>query len=329
MNKSNYFVLGLLVMTSLYVASCSASTPIAVQSTLTAENIASATTPHVDSPTQQATVTNVPAEITPTTRPTQAVVPTHTPVPMSLPNSESAKLIKDLLATNANCELPCWWGIQPGSLLIATNIDPITRTLSHHLTDDVLDISVNNSDKDVVTGLEYQVNVAFALSATKVSEIRVHGGSPADIPPPGWGFGNDWHKYAPHQVLTKLEMPNEVRLSAVEFPSSNVLFFTLDVIYPDKGIAIHYNGFGHKHGAQYMICPTLSGDAGFDGVTTVDLLLTSSGDVERFNDSLSRWTPYKTQGTLPIRDAIGLSVGDFYKQFKDDVPDACFNPLKS
>lgn len=317
MPKQDQVIFALLAATGVFLASCSAARPVAVQPT-------AANPPATVAPTSPLTATIAP--VTPTVAPTSAAAPMATSTATTSSSPDAATLVRELLTTNAQCELPCWWGIRPGSAFTPINVAAITQVLSNTVTDDVFTISLNNSDNDVFAGLDYQVAVAVALSDTYVVEIKVHGGSPTEVPTPGWGFGKHWHEYVPHRLLTKLGVPTEVRLSAAEFAGTEAMFFTLDMSYPDKGIAVHYNGFGHKRGARYMICPVMSGDAGFDGITTVNLLLTPPGDVDGFNDSLSRWKPYKPDSTTPIQDAIGKSVAEFYDMFKNDTPDACFEP---
>jgi hypothetical protein len=47
-----------------------------------------------------------------------ALPPTLTPLPALNPNQALAK-IRELLQTNGNCNLPCWWGIVPGKTTFA------------------------------------------------------------------------------------------------------------------------------------------------------------------------------------------------------------------
>lgn len=324
MLRKNRNVFAMLAATGLLLASCATARQVAVQPTVVnqpATMAPSATAQPAASPTAPPTATSAP--------PTPTVAPTPASAPAASPYSEGATLVKTLLTTNGECELPCWWGIQPGGELTPASLETIAGALSHSMADDLFTISVNNSDKDVVADLDYQMTVAAALSDTRVSEIQVHGGTPGAAPPPGTPFGTDWRAYAPPRLLTKLGAPAEVRLSSSTFGGSEVIFFTLNILYPDKGIAIRYDGFAPKRGARFMICPVMTGVAGIDGITSVDLLLTPPGDADRFNDSLSRWKSYKPDSTTPIQDAIGKSVAEFYDMFKQDGPDACFEPVKS
>ena len=63
-----------------------------------------------DEPTY--TLTQLPAS-TASLTPAPTVTPSWTPLPTTLPD-DVQKMVEELLVTNRNCELPCYWGIVPG-----------------------------------------------------------------------------------------------------------------------------------------------------------------------------------------------------------------------
>ena len=78
-----------------------------------------------------ATVTHISA-ITQTLQPALTLPPGDTPSPTiqisALPEATAQAQVENLLKTNANCRLPCWWGITPGlsNLTAASQIlDPL------------------------------------------------------------------------------------------------------------------------------------------------------------------------------------------------------------
>jgi hypothetical protein len=249
--------------------------------------------------------------------------PTDTPPPPLTP-VEGAKLVKELLVTNGDCELPCWWGIHPGEPLSDANISLFLLAPYHDnydISDTRVGLAFAYTKNRTSAGLDYYVGVTAILTKEVVSRMRVSSrvldiGTSAQ-------FAQDWQALALHRVLTKFGMPSEVRLSANDFaPEPGVPFlFTLDVIYADKGIAIQYNGYLQRRAGKLMLCPALS------HVNEINLLLTSPGNGAQFYDHLREWPRMSIEYTSPIQDNSTLSLTDFYSMFRDS-PNACLNPFK-
>src|SRR5262245_24560753 len=125
MTLSDRFVFPLLAAVGLFLVSCAPARQVEVQPTVA--NLPETVAP-TSSPTTPPTATTAPA--TPTVEPTIAIAPTPTSAPAASAPPDAATLVKELLATNAQCELPCWWGIQPGSAFTSTNVATITGVLS-------------------------------------------------------------------------------------------------------------------------------------------------------------------------------------------------------
>lgn len=306
-------------LTALSLVSCMAATPVVIQ------QIPSGVSPTASLPpkkpaltrTAQATPTR-PAPSTPSAMPATVTPPTGTPPPPLTP-VEGAKLVKELLLTNGNCELPCWWGIYPGEALTPANLELALRTPYHRMTDGFIDFAVDYIGADTLASFDYQVSVVVVLTTGVVSEIKVS--SETATAKPSATFAKDWQALALHRMLTKFGQPTEVRLAYNEVAPNRYapLLFSLDVIYADQGIAIHYTGDLQRRAGRYIVCPSLS------NVRSISLFLSASGDEARFKDQLRNWSRYNVDYSSPIQDVTAMSVADFYTTLRD-MPNACFRP---
>jgi hypothetical protein len=252
--------------------------------------------------------------------PATVAPPTDTPPPPLTP-VEGAKLVKELLVTNGDCELPCWWGIHPGEPLSDANISLFLRAPFHSISDTRFGYAFEYTKNRSSAGLDYNVDVTAILTKEVVSRIWIS----SDVLDARTSaqFAQDWQTLALHRVLTRFGMPSEVRLSANDFaPDPGAPFlFTLNVIYTDKGIAIKYHGYLQRRSGRYLVCPSLS------SVTSIGLLLASPGNGAQFWDHLREWPWMNIEYTSPIQDVTSMSVADFYSTLRD-TPNACFRPTR-
>lgn len=249
--------------------------------------------------------------------------PTDTPPPPLTP-VEGAKLVKELLLTNGNCELPCWWGIHPGEPLSDANVNLFLSAPYHDnydISDTRVGLAFEYTKNRSSASLDYNVDVTAILTEGVVSQVVV-GSSVLDAGTSAQ-FAKDWQPFALHRVLTRFGVPSDVRLTANEYiPEEGAPFlFTLIVIYADKGIAIQYSGYLQRRAGKLMLCPALS------HVNEINLLLASPGNGAQFYDYLREWPRMSIEFTSPIQDNSTLSLTDFYSMFRDS-PNACFNPFK-
>ena len=311
-------------LTALSVVSCMAATPVAVQQISSEVSPTASSLPSQPVPTRTAQATPTrPAPSTPSAMPATVTPPTGTPPPTLTP-VEGAKLVKELLATNSDCELPGWWGIHPGEPLSDANVSLFLSAPYHDnydISDTRVGLAFEYTKNRSSAGLDYNVDVTAILTAGVVSQVVV-GSSVLDAGTSAQ-FAQDWQALALHRVLTKFGMPSEVRLSANEYiPEEGAPFlFRLNVIYADKGIAIQYHGYLQRRAGKLMLCPALS------HVNEINLLLTSPGNGAQFYDYLREWPQMSIEYTSPIQDNSTLSLTDFYSMFRDS-PNACFNPFK-
>jgi hypothetical protein len=240
------------------------------------------------------------------------------PVP-TLSAIETTKLIGDLLATNSDCELPCWWGISPGEEPTPDNINFVMSVPDHRITNDLIGFYAQVTGGNTDAGRNYDIKAIAVLASGIVSNIRINSATTVSS---SEEFTKDWQEYTLHRMLTKLGKPTEVRMgwnSISTDPNSDIVF-TMDVLYDDRGIAIHYWEDVQKRGGRYLVCPS------FPRLTSIGLLLTKANDATHFRNTVNNWDRYNTKLTLPIDEMANMSIDDFYNTFKD-TSDMCFSPI--
>lgn len=188
--------------------------------TSTRTSAPSTSTPtHTPSPTQTQTLT-----------PTRTPTITWTPLPTIQPD-ERLDTMLDLLYTNANCQLPCWWGIIPGETSWASarrflqTFDPHVFVGGEYDLDEgfvvIANIFVPEEIYSVRMGQYFHVN----NDEIKVMEISLGKIPTFNLP----------------TVLNDYGRPDEVWLHTIPEEIQGDLPFSIVLYYGQLGIAITYH----------------------------------------------------------------------------------------
>jgi hypothetical protein len=282
--------------------------------TLTIESVPASPTPiHTSTPVQQ------PPTIGPTYTPTFA--PTAFPItPTAVPSlnaTERTDRFEELLRSNAGCDLPCWWSIEPGitpwfqteQLLSAlgstiTTQPNQTTQLTYHAA-----AGFDREDDGIFNRL------GFFERDSVVDSILIRAQTPSNTR----GLISLWESYAPETIILKYGAPTRVWLSSegefAEAPADNMAPYEIWLFYDDLGFLIRYSG---KVAIQpmYLFCPTfgLDGNLGL-GIELVLQSVTSRVPLER--DLVNRPLP-------SLGDASGLTIGQFADMLLNPGEPACF-----
>lgn len=206
----------------------------------------------IPSPTRAPTKTKTPRPSS-TPRPTPS--PTPTPFPTLEPDEMQA-FIRTMLETNGGCELPCWWGITPGT----TNWQDTLDFFTHN----GIAIKGKQLDLTYVADLgyrKYQTNmldVKFQQENGKVQGISVQ--SSPDSTPFKDDFADAWQRYALAQILSKFGVPSQVYLGLVTgagcLGPGIIPTYDLWVVYDELGVAIRYPGTLITENQGWLVCPS-------------------------------------------------------------------------
>jgi hypothetical protein len=255
-----------------------------------------------------------------------------------LPSSAEDELLVDLLANNAGCELPCWWGIMPGE----TTPDEAHQVfLSHGKSISIWGweeepwgtphmVSLFGSRGEypfdyVLEHIYYDIEGVVSL----IGALGHVPGWPADEWSIYQGFVQDWDRYSLDQVLTRMGEPSQVLLHYwVEFE----LPYSIGLLYEEQGILFEYMGvtYGEIPEGGYRFDPALI-CAGRDQFTDINVWLRPVGlppDEAALADVFLNFggghldlVPYNVAPTL--EEATGLDVSQFYDLFVDPGADLC------
>jgi hypothetical protein len=260
------------------------------------------------SPFYTDTPTNKPSS-TRTTTPTVEVAHTLTNLP-TLSQDEADAMVMDLLQKNADCQLPCWWGITPGE----TTWEMATQYL-HTFTSEVGDgtrIPVKIDGKDEpITGYTALFKVPNTLTNGGVNffviddliyKIAINQ------------IGTDI-SYQLHQLMTNYGVPDEVWLQGWPYNEEHVPHFAVLIIY-HEGILARFEGIASFTNINLRICPQQAGPR---------LVLWNSQNEPKDFTKLLIGNENNVWGALefkPLQDATNMDIASFYQLMQD--PNACF-----
>jgi hypothetical protein len=214
--------------------------------------------------------------------------------------------LQDLLKTNAGCNLPCWWGIQPGQSHIGEAIQYLASFLGLIFEFDPIRVQLDGRlqirrtyrvlypDEEGTLDREDMPHSSLIISAQDdiVSSMVVNRAR---------GTG----RFALQQVLQTYGPPDRVLLRT--FPSSpNYLPFYLIVEYSETGILLFYEVGGVKLNEQIEGC--------FEDASSMAILSlpnTRTTDLDELNETW--FGPDPNSPLLLIQDASGQDVSTFYE----------------
>lgn len=255
---------------------------------------------------------------------TTFVVPIVTEKPTLSP-IEREVAIKELMATNAGCRLPCFWGITPGVTdwknaakflqTIGATVGDIEESPGTHYH------SVVFKDENLTTG----DNFGFLETLNVVNSIFASGNLYGSSARTVKDFTSLWASYSPKEILNSYGIPSRVLLSsvvAIGLGDTGRQGYTLWFFYDHLGFMIRYDGTVPDL-PVYHICPQFQ--EGGD-ITRIDLVLQnpSNSSPLELQDSILGGSA-APRVILPIEDAAGISVAEFQKLFAGQESVPCFD----
>jgi hypothetical protein len=276
------------VMSGLMLPGCS---PASISPTATS-------IPETNTPISTSTPTLAPT-------PTLTLTPTITPLPTLAPDKAKEK-IAQLWKENANCDLPCFWGIVPENTRIE-EVQNLFKSLNIFLAD--MDDGTFDAGISSEGGLDGYVTFSVQDQVVQGVQIDLSSLQFNKVP------AEDWSAFNPKKVLAQYGTPSNVEFF-VSTPhdgndSYKIFWYDMLLYYENIDMMIEY-GFGIPHPQNsFHICPNLQGKNSFDYVTI-------SLGKQVSDPSLSHGTPLETSSSITLED--------FYRILttKDDQ-NACFD----
>jgi hypothetical protein len=252
--------------------------------------------------------------LTPTKRPTNTATAPHTATFTPLPTLDNRGIL-GLIDTNGGCQLPCWWGIEPGNTT-SEQARAFLKTFSTALTVDG-EAGFSELDGKVRFDVGYIVEYdlpgssgqgEFRFEVWDETVVRIYVG-PATTQ----------YRYTLDQLLTKMGKPTQVFLEAKHDAMGTTIPFDLILYYPNRRFFAGYPIKAVETGDRIRACPAK--------VAPGLIMWAPEYQIEsRLADEMLG--PDARPGLQTLEDATGLSIDDFYAIFRQTGFSACLeSPL--
>jgi len=248
-----------------------------------------------------------------TNTPTQQISPTPTEViieatPTYIPtlNPDSAyKELENIFAENS-CELPCWWGIEPGVTLVSEADNRLNRyyqlTRSEVIRDAarlVLNISLLPEKSKEIYAIYVEQFILRDYEFAYEEQI----------------YSSLLGTYSLQSILKTYGHPSDI-FATVEIYNSEPTapdFMMIWLLYPEDGIIVKYTANAELNNEVVKGCPTKS---------FFTFWLFPQGDDESYQKLEQLRIPFVnylfptlSPRTKPISEAFGISNDEFYQTF--------------
>ncbi len=237
---------------------------------------------------------------------------------LSAPQEE--EYLVNNLASNADCELPCWWSIKPG------------ETTSQSVQQMFLNLGKSVSRNEDTRGLQYEVSLfgrhsPYPFDYTvkhrwfdKNGIVSLFGvtGSALNWSPPQY-FAQDWNRYALHEALARYGVPSKILMHYWSFGWR----YNIALFYEEQGFLIAYLGPIGDGSFDYseeplLICPTRNRPTG------ISIWMTKpKGDaLKKFGYNHGDISPSQSYA-LSLEEVTKMTVQEFYNTFLDPNATTC------
>ena len=160
-----------------------------------------------------------------------------------------------VMSSNNNCELPCWWGIEPRGTL--AEAQEVFRSLNENgwvdsplQWGDLQQIGYFYHDYRDNQGDEIYVGISIKLLTDLISlrslEVGVGRTSSASIGSTSYDRASeillrDWEQYSVQNLLAALGKPSHIHFLPTNFADGDNFYYALGLYYPDIGIVAVYH----------------------------------------------------------------------------------------
>ena len=325
-------ILTTILILQFLVTACSAT-----QSTRTAITQApptATTTIQFSRPTLIANPTETMIPVT-LTIPASSKTPTAVPPVSTLSVAGAKSLILELTKDNGGCELPCLWGLTPGSTssheldIFTTQFGIVGETnISLHTSnyEDGGIISFNFSEDISGIGIDFMYSKGNDETERLVMQSRSVTG---EIGQEEYDFGREDYiqllkYYELPQILVNYGSPSRVLIAQFiddpDYPPAKWLPFMILIIYEERGFIVKYTAPRETVGNNFAGCPTKAHvevytwnkDYKYSLETAAPEIGSSWIDVSDIEGYFK-----------PIDEAAGLTINDFYQKFKEQQNTDC------
>jgi len=213
------------------------------------------------------------------------------------------------MKTNAGCELPCFWGIEPG-VTTAQEAEELFEKRGVAWRDNTVVLGYPRGD-----GSFYfpDVYVSFSVKNDLVESMWVQG--ERDEHDLTFRFTENWDQYSVAKMFARFGSPTDIVLYPPFFTESSVPNdYQLSVAYPSSGIVVNYRIAAETLGNERSrVC------FGIDHVKDIFLHLNAPGYLNEQPAS----EPGMEEEVDTWQEATGMSVEEFYELMLDSDSEDC------
>ncbi|MCL4267796.1 MAG: hypothetical protein KJ069_31810 [Anaerolineae bacterium] len=267
--------------------------------------------------TSESTMTLTPSPVS-TSTPSQT--PTTIPV-ATLTFAERQVLFREFMATNEDCDLPCWWGVELGESLENVNqrfsdlgMPWLVIEESNFVDSDRMGVlNAGYIDEDE-TRASYRLRVytEFHELRNAVDYIYIKIDRPSSMEGQQ-EFIRDWEQYYLSSFLQRYGKPTQVyfRLRSIADPMDPPQF-SVSLLYREKGLAITYHIIGRwlqHQDAQAEFCLDI------ENVQAIELSLFNPEGFDRWG---YQFAPYHDELYEPLtwEAEFGMPLDTFYETYR-------------
>jgi len=253
--------------------------------------------------------------LTPTPTTAEEKVPTFLP---TLPTALAQEQVLELIKTNGNCDLPCWWGLWPGE----ATYEEVNQLLSPLIVREPHFIG------DIPQDARIQYAFPVSLSVSVLEEIRIDMWFERSKLQYIIEYPLQWEAYSLPSLLRKYGPPEQVLISTQDTPPGIPPHFDLFLFYPQKGILAYYGSNSEKNEIEFSgtIIRGCFSRSAYLYLWSPDEQLT----LEQVAENMS--VPgFDEAGflQLPLDQATGMDSQRFHQTYKDLTTMPCIQTPKN
>lgn len=230
--------MGVLVSCSNSLIITSSTESVATQTNTANQALPTSTNTFTPTPTPSATSTLVPTIV-----PTLTQLPSETPLP-ALQVGEAQQLAEKLLKSNANCPLPCWWGIVPGKTSWT-----VAQSFLYQFDQEIYFRMLGRNEPFVAEVLIPVPKEIFSLGRLN-HFYRVKDGKVQLIDL----FPGKISTYSLSEMFILYHKPEEIWVRTAPDSPSGYIDFEVVLFYPSVGIIASYNQEAQKDAERIQVC---------------------------------------------------------------------------
>jgi hypothetical protein len=229
----------------------------------------------------------------------------------TLPLEQAIEAVQELMQTNGGCELPCWWGIMPGTTTWV-EAKAFLEPMAFYM-DEWFDRSGGT--------IKFKSAVYFARdeSPTLINSRRVRFSSDDEskmIDIIATGTSQPIREF-----FEKYGLPDQIFIEASERVGVGPGFYFIYMFYPSLGIVANISGeseFVRRGEEDFTI---LCQDYLYEYGQGVGLILFSPENPKTFEDLT--YDPAEYHPPEPLEEATNMTIGEFYELLMGQSPDKC------